>query len=1063
MDLSGKRIGQYQIIESIGQGGMASVFKAYQSNLDRYVAIKVLPAQHALTPGFAERFEREAKAVALLNHPNILPIIDYGQEGDLTYIVMKYVQHGTLADRTGNPIELALTTRLIEQIAAALDHAHSRGIIHRDIKPSNVLLDENDWVQLADFGLARILSGPSDLTASGASMGSPAYISPEQGQGLPLDQHTDIYSLGVVLYEMTTGQLPFSAETAMTLVFKHIYEEPPAPRSINPALSAAIEGVILKAMSKTTADRYHSAGDLARELRLAVSDSAAFSAPGGLDRSSGPIAPISSVPTIVLDEYAVELMIETIPAVSHFIGREKELANYRARLQRDGFIVITGMAGAGKTTLGAKLAHEMAKDAQHIFWHTFDQVEKASVDGLFWALGAFLESHGDHNLWRYLNNEPESQKPLDRTVRMNLLLAGLTANSYVLCFDDLQIVERVPEIAYVFKMIRQRLVDLREAASTRVILLGREVPRDLESFVTAPLSGFSYEEAAAFIADHQVHLPVPIMRRLWERTEGNAKLLELSVAAIEPVMDDPVAVDRLVEAMSRKGDVRDYLMSNIYSTLNDDEKLIMGALSVFPNSIERDAAESILEAENIEDVVTGIDALIDRQLLDETDRDQIHCHGLVRDYCYHILSRADKDRFHLGAAEYFAAQQNYLAAAHHYFEKRDLARALDLLAAKGLVIINSGGAGGLLEQLKRFPKKSLSSDQWVALCTIVGDARKIRGEYQAAVEAYSAALDEPLGEADRSELLRSISGIYLRAGEYDRAIDFATQSFNIDQALGNQSGIAYYHHNLGVIEYRQGHLDRAFEHLTIGERLAPEHNDDDLLARINMQLGLIAWQRKNLTEARDKFEACRKVFHARGDRLTESRAIGNLGLVYGELHDIDKQLACYRQTMDIEEGLGDVDGLQYMYNNMGYLYYTLRDYAQSIHYYDRLRQLSKDSGQKRMRCLAYAGLADAYLAKEDADQALEQATNAKQVGAELGPGRECGVAERSLGDVWLKLGNLERAKAAYEASLPMLKDANEHEELAKAGHGLGVVLVKLGIDQNSQILEEDKRNEQSTV
>jgi ATP/maltotriose-dependent transcriptional regulator MalT/predicted Ser/Thr protein kinase len=1045
MDLSGKRIGQYQVVESIGQGGMASVFKAYQSNLDRYVAIKVLPAQHALTPGFAERFEREAKAVALLNHPNILPIIDYGQEGDLTYIVMKYVQHGTLADRTGKPIEMALTTRLIEQIAAALDHAHSRGIIHRDIKPSNVLLDEGDWVQLADFGLARVLSGPSELTASGASMGSPAFISPEQGQGLPLDHHTDIYSLGVVLYEMATGQLPFSAETAMTLVFKHIYEEPPAPRSINPALSAAIEAVILKAMSKTTADRYHSAGDLARDLRLAVSGSAAFSMPGALDRASGPIAPIGSLSTINLDERAVELMIETIPAISHFIGREKELANYRARLQRDGFIVITGMAGAGKTTLGAKLAHEVAKDAKHIFWYTFDQIEQSTVDALLWALGAFFESHGDHNLWRYLNNEPESQKPLDRMVRMNLLLAGLTANNYVLCFDDLQLVERVPEIAYVFKMMRQRLTDRGESTASRVILLGRQVSRELESFVTAPLSGFDYEDAAAFVMEQPVHLPAAIVRRLWERTEGNAKLLELSVSAIDPLAGEAAAVDRFVEAMSRKGDVRDYLMSNIYGALRDDEKLIMGALSVFPNSIEREAAQNILEAENIDEVVTRIDALIARHLLDESDHDQIHCHGLVRDYCYHVLSRADKDRFHLGAAEYFEAQQNYLAAAHHYFEKRDYARAIDLLATHSSIIINSGGAGGLLAQLSEFQKKFLSSDHWVALCKTTGSVRQIRGEYQAAIEAYWAALAEPIGEKDRSEILRSIALTYLQAGDYDRSIDYATQSFNIDQKLNNRRGMIDYYFTLGGAEHKQGHLDQAAEQYAHCEQLIAEQPNDLLEARVKMPLGIIAWQRKNLQLARDNFEHCRRIYHAHGDRAAESRAIGNLGLVYGELNEIDQQLVCYRQAIEILEELGDVDGLQYGFNNLGYLYYTLHDYRQSIHYYDRLRQLAKDIGQKRMLCLAYAGLADAYLAEGDLYRASEYTSNAQVVGEELGLGREAGVAERAAGDVWLKLGDLERARAAYERGIPMLEEANEFEELAKARQGLARMNDKLAI------------------
>ncbi len=157
MDLVGATLGQYHIVEAIGHGGMAVVYKAQQPALDRFVALKVLQPHQADTPEFRARFTREAKAVAQLNHPNILPIIDYGQAEDVNYIVMKYVAGGTLADRLKHPIDLATTARLITQIAAALDHAHQRGILHRDVKPSNVLLDEGEWVQLADFGLAKIL------------------------------------------------------------------------------------------------------------------------------------------------------------------------------------------------------------------------------------------------------------------------------------------------------------------------------------------------------------------------------------------------------------------------------------------------------------------------------------------------------------------------------------------------------------------------------------------------------------------------------------------------------------------------------------------------------------------------------------------------------------------------------------------------------------------------------------------------------------------------------------------------------------------------------------------
>ncbi len=256
VDLIGQTVGQYRIIEQIGQGGMATVYKAYQPSLDRYVAVKVLPPYFAHEPGFAERFTREAKAIARLNHPNILPIYDFGQQGDLSYIVMKYVEAGTLKDILGTPLALDVTADIVRQIAAALDHAHQRGILHRDVKPSNVLLDEGRWVLLTDFGLAKMIEGSVALTGSGVGVGTPAYMSPEQGRGETVDVRADIYSLGVVLYEMLTGRVPFEAETPMAVVIKHITDPLPLPRSINPQLPEAIERVILKALAKDPADRF---------------------------------------------------------------------------------------------------------------------------------------------------------------------------------------------------------------------------------------------------------------------------------------------------------------------------------------------------------------------------------------------------------------------------------------------------------------------------------------------------------------------------------------------------------------------------------------------------------------------------------------------------------------------------------------------------------------------------------------------------------------------------------------------------------------------------------------
>jgi len=290
-DLTGQTLGQYRIVEPIGRGGMASVYKAYQPSLDRYVAIKVLPPYYAHEPGFAMRFTREAKAVARLDHPNVLPIYDFGQQDDLSYIVMKYVAAGTLQEMMGRPLPLEQATQIVEQIAAALDHAHEKGLIHRDVKPSNVLIDRGQWALLMDFGLAKMVAGSVQLTASGVGVGTPAYMSPEQGQGGEVDARADVYSLGVVLYEMLTGRLPFDAETPLAVVLKHITDPLPLPRTVNPAIPEPVERVILKALAKEPAGRYAGAGKMAAALRQALVKAGTFPEAAPLSAGSAPPPP----------------------------------------------------------------------------------------------------------------------------------------------------------------------------------------------------------------------------------------------------------------------------------------------------------------------------------------------------------------------------------------------------------------------------------------------------------------------------------------------------------------------------------------------------------------------------------------------------------------------------------------------------------------------------------------------------------------------------------------------------------------------------------------------------
>jgi serine/threonine protein kinase len=276
--LIGETIGKYQVEESLGRGGMAEVYRAYQKNLDRNVAIKIMHAFLADEEGFLARFQREAKAMAALNHAHIVSVYDFDVQDGIYYIVMEFVGGGTLKQRLealarqGNRLPLSETVRLVLEIADALAYAHSRGMVHRDIKPGNIMISDEGGAVLTDFGIAKILSGPS-FTATGAMIGTPAYMSPEQGMGQAGDERSDLYALGVLFYQMAAGRLPYEADTPLAVILKHVQDPIPSPEVYNADLPEAIKDVIVKSMAKDPAERYQSANELGHALQGAASSS----------------------------------------------------------------------------------------------------------------------------------------------------------------------------------------------------------------------------------------------------------------------------------------------------------------------------------------------------------------------------------------------------------------------------------------------------------------------------------------------------------------------------------------------------------------------------------------------------------------------------------------------------------------------------------------------------------------------------------------------------------------------------------------------------------------------
>jgi serine/threonine protein kinase len=269
LKMVGKNIGRYRLDEIIGEGGMAAVYKAFDTRLERWIAIKVLRPYKEQDADFPLRFEREAKALAKMAHANIVKVYDYGDQDGMLYLVMEFLPGGTLKQRLGKPISYHESSTILIPVARALGYAHKHKVIHRDVKPTNILFDEAGDPVISDFGIAKVIAeGMPDgnLTGTGAGIGTPDYMAPEQGLGGKIDHRADIYALGVVLFEMLTGRKPFVSDNPMAVMIKHVSAAFPHPSQVIPELAGPIEEMLLKTTQKNPDDRFQSMEDFAAEM-----------------------------------------------------------------------------------------------------------------------------------------------------------------------------------------------------------------------------------------------------------------------------------------------------------------------------------------------------------------------------------------------------------------------------------------------------------------------------------------------------------------------------------------------------------------------------------------------------------------------------------------------------------------------------------------------------------------------------------------------------------------------------------------------------------------------------
>jgi len=398
--LMGKKIGKYIIKEALGRGGMGRIYKAYHPTLERDVAIKLIQLDQVNDPQIVDRFRREARVVAALRHPGIVQIYDFDIEGDIFYMVMEFVPGESLAQRLAGihaqagqmPLDEAL--RLFRLIMEAVAHAHQRGVIHCDLKPGNVLLTTDGQPILSDFGISKLMSGER-LTKTDDIMGTPHYMAPEQGFGRNIDTHTDVYALGVMLYELTTGTLPFSGDTSLSIVYKHVNEYPKPPRAFNPDMPEALEQIIEKAMAKDPADRYASAQEMLDILNLYLP----VQSPAAISANQEARVFICHIPTTEPDQALADYLFEALAEQGHVVCLDQSSQTGETPLEQIGqeiqscdfFIVLLSKTAADSEMLKSEISQAYEYYKKHGKPHILPV--RVDYDGLLpYTMPSFIDS-----------------------------------------------------------------------------------------------------------------------------------------------------------------------------------------------------------------------------------------------------------------------------------------------------------------------------------------------------------------------------------------------------------------------------------------------------------------------------------------------------------------------------------------------------------------------------------------------------------------------------------------------------------------------------------------------
>jgi eukaryotic-like serine/threonine-protein kinase len=1067
-----KKIAHYEITDILGEGGMGVVYKAFDVNTDKTVALKVLSRRSLADEEVKRRFMREANAGANLDHPGIVKIYDFGDEEGEHYLSMEYVEGQTLRHLVKDtPLSPEQAVDICIAVAEALAAAHQAGVIHRDIKSENIMLTPAGDVKVMDFGLAR-MQNSTLITQEGGLLGTVAYMSPQQAAGEAVDHRSDIFSLGVVLYELLTGRLPFGADYEMAVIYSILNEDPISVKDLNPQLPEALDQVVVKALRKEPNNRYQSGDEFAADLRK-----------------------VKEILKAGLETEAVEL--DLIAAVdkekrevrgfqAKLIGRDTEFETLKKLLVLTGesegqTAVIAGEAGIGKSRLVAELEkYARNKKITTLTGRCLFKQGTQPYQPFIEAIGNYFDIKGigsDEHLSDFINEKAPDLAHLLPIYRMFLnikdhetvnleskeqlwdaiykLIVKLSVERPIILYlDDLQWADEdtlnlfyytsrntISEKVMIVGTYRSEDVltthdgkdhplleiqrQMNREGELTVIELKRLAPENIRNMVESLFPDTDFGES--------------FYELIFTETEGNPffamELVKLFKS--EGIIEKVNGMHRLREDYDRfviPSKIHDVVMMRL-GRLNEEERELLEVGAVEGDSFHSDTVAACLDLRRIH-VLRKLQALErDHHIIHPHDKMYRFDHGKIREILYDSILPELRTEYHLMIGDSLATAyegQDFMAAniAHHYIEGNDQKKALPYLITAGerarIIFANDQALEYYRKALDIITifEKDERKKEFVKGKDIVqegmGDVLLLTGRHDDALESYNTLIHEDgIATIRKSDILRKLGFVHINKGENEKALSLLADA---ERALATSNEDEESRITSGKIRFTR--------------------------ARIYRAQGIYNKAMKDIEEGLE-------LLGNEGNFRERGEAYNNLGNIYVDRGEYNRADEMYHHSLKLREEVSDQKGIAEVYNNLGYMHYELGNYNKSAEMFEKGLEIMLKIGFRVGIAGGYNNLGSVYQDLGRYEEARTMHEKSLTIRGEIGDVPGIAMSFGNLGSVNLDLNELDTAMTQLESSLAMQREMGVRVFLSHTFIWQAEVLLKQGkLDEARRVAED---------